>query len=203
VILTDQHQSPPRLVNAGDGTVSSAAVIKQGDVGRLAELGLYRHESEGSGPHDDWALASDAEGPLYTRQTRALTAAELDAAREQKRNELYRRRVQAEKADFTHSDGRQYDGGDDTLHRLSVVARQITLALMAGTPDDTVVVQGGWRDVNDVGGPSTIAELQALLDSHYQHGVACEANSQTLKAAINAAATAADLDAIDLEAGWP
>jgi hypothetical protein len=35
MILTDQHQAPPRLVNTGTGTVSSAALIKQGDASRM------------------------------------------------------------------------------------------------------------------------------------------------------------------------
>jgi hypothetical protein len=35
------------------------------------------------------------------------------------------------------------------------------------------------------------------------HGAACDRQSQTLKAAIEAAETMAELDAIDLGAGWP
>jgi len=79
MILTDQHKPPPRLINTGTGTVSSAALIKQNDVARMSTDRLYRHESIGPGPYTDWELTSDAEGPLFTRQTRELTAEELSA----------------------------------------------------------------------------------------------------------------------------
>jgi len=86
MVLTDQHKTPSRLVITGTGTVSSAALIKQGDVARMASLGLYRHESVGPGPYSDWELTSDEDGPLYRRETRELTAeeeaAQLQAWRE-------------------------------------------------------------------------------------------------------------------------
>jgi hypothetical protein len=80
MILTDQHSRSERLINTGTGTVAAAALIKQGDYARMASLGLYRHESIGPGPYGDWELSSDAEGPLYTRQTRELTPEEMTAA---------------------------------------------------------------------------------------------------------------------------
>jgi hypothetical protein len=86
MILTDQHQHPPRLINTGTGTVASAALIKQNDVQRMSIYRLYRHECIGPGPYGDWELTNDAEGPLFTRQTRELTAdeqaAQLQAWRE-------------------------------------------------------------------------------------------------------------------------
>jgi hypothetical protein len=80
MILTNQHQALPRLINTNTGTVSSAALIKQNDVARMASLGLYRHESIGHGPYGDWELSSDAEGPLFIRQTRDLTPEEINSA---------------------------------------------------------------------------------------------------------------------------
>jgi len=115
---------------------------------------------------------------------------------------LYQRRVKAEKSPFLH-DGRRYDGGDDSIERFGVISQQITWALMAGQPAEATILQSGWRDVEGTPGPTTIGGLQALLMAHYQHGVACELNSQQIKAAINAAATVDELDAIDLDAGWP
>ena len=127
----------------------------------------------------------------------------LEAHRQKKRNALYQRRVQGEKAPFEH-DGRRYDGSDDSIERFGVVAQQITWALMAGTDPATEILPGGWRDVEGVGGgPSTISEVQAMLQSHYHHGAACEANSQALKAQIAAATTREALDLVDLDAGWP
>jgi hypothetical protein len=35
MILTDQHNRPQRLINTATGTISSAAIIKQGDVARM------------------------------------------------------------------------------------------------------------------------------------------------------------------------
>jgi hypothetical protein len=35
IVLADQHQRPQRLVNTGTGTISSTALIKQGDVARM------------------------------------------------------------------------------------------------------------------------------------------------------------------------
>jgi hypothetical protein len=80
MILTDQHTRPERLINTGTGTVSLAALIKQGDVARMSTYRLYRHESIGPGPYGDWELTSDAEGPLFVRQTRDLTPEEIGLA---------------------------------------------------------------------------------------------------------------------------
>jgi hypothetical protein len=80
MILTDQHKRPPRLINTGTGTVAFSALIKQGDVARMSTYRLYRHESIGPGPYGDWELSSDAEGPLFVRQTRELTPEEMTAA---------------------------------------------------------------------------------------------------------------------------
>jgi len=154
--------------------------------------------------YTEWELRQDAEGrDYYYREPAGTEAERLEALKERKRNELYQRRVEAEKSSFQHTDGRWYDGGDDSIERFGVVAQQITWALMAGALTETVVIEGGWRDVQDVGGPATIAEVQALLQSHYAHGVLCEQTSQTHKAAINAATTIDELNSISLIEGWP
>jgi hypothetical protein len=167
----------------------------------------------------DWEIASSENGLELVWLTDSMpkpTPADIEALRnsaewlgelkQQKANDLYSRRVKAEKSPFQHQ-GRWYDGSDDSIARFGVVSQQITWALMAGTPTDTVVITGGWRDLTDVGGPSTIAEIQSFLQSHYQHGVLCEQNSQAKKAEIAAAMQAEDpisaLDQIDLDAGWP
>jgi len=154
-----------------------------------------------------WELRQDDQGrdyyfrePIGTQEERE--AAHFSARKTDLMADLYRRRVQAEKSPFLH-DGRRYDGGDDSIERFGVISQQITWALMAGQPAEATVLQSGWRDVEGEPGPTTIGGLQALLMSHYQHGVACELNSQQIKAAINAAATVDDLDAIDLDADWP
>jgi hypothetical protein len=79
-VLTEQHQRPPRLIETGTGTISSAALIKQGDYTRMASLGLYRHDSVGPGPYSEWMAEPDTLGPRYVRQTRALTPEEVNAA---------------------------------------------------------------------------------------------------------------------------
>ena len=202
--LTASHNPSPRTVTVDGQVYPTQLLIDREDWALLAQGGVYRHITpEGPAPlnppYTDWVLTGDT----YTREIEGTEAEHLDALKVQKKAQLYGRRVAAEKSNFQHTDGRWYDGSDDSIERFGVVAQQITWALMAGTPTETPAIPGGWRDVDDVAGPSTIAEIQALLMSHYGHGVLCEQNSQALKTSIDAATTIAELDAIDLAAGWP
>jgi hypothetical protein len=204
-ILTTEQKQPPSHITIDGNVWPTKVLIDREQWDTLAEHGIYRYiTADGPAPlgYTDWTLETDGVGPYRHRAPAGTEAEKLVALKDRKRNALYQQRVQAEKSAFQH-EGRWYDGSDDSIERFGVVAQQITWALMAGTPTDTVVITGGWRDLADVGGPSTIAEIQSLLQSHYQHGVLCEQNSQAKKVEINAATTIAELDAIDLATGWP
>jgi hypothetical protein len=61
----------------------------------------------------------------------------------------------------------------------------------------------GWRSTDGLGRVTTAAGILALHAAFVAHGAACDRHSQALKAQIEAAEALAELEAIDLEAGWP
>lgn len=60
-----------------------------------------------------------------------------------------------------------------------------------------------WEVVDGVFVTWALADVQALYAAGMAHVQACYANASALAAAINAAATAADVYAVDLTSGWP
>jgi hypothetical protein len=195
-ILTTSHAEPPIKVETPTGAEYFQHLLHRLSYAELSALGLYRHVSIGDGPYTEWTLIEDEDGPLYQRETRERTPKEAEAYKRLLLKNLYRRRVQAELSPFLH-EGRRYDGGDDSVKRFATVSQQITWALMAGADASTVIIPGGWRDVDGVGGPQTISEVQSMFQSHYTHMTACEANSQRLKQEILKRTD------VDIDLGWP
>jgi len=209
VIFTDQHKAPPRLINTGAGTVASAALIKQGDIQRMASLGLYRHESIGPGPYGDWELTSDAEGPLYTRQTRDLTPEEIEARREQLQTLRSQERVRRQTGTFPHGEHRYLSDREESIPLLTAASIAAQAALAQG-PDAVAAYEAalgaGWRDADGVARIDTALGILELHTSFVAWGAACDQASQALKAQIEAAALAA-FDALEAAitdgASWP
>jgi hypothetical protein len=209
MILTNQHQRAPRLINTGSGTVASAALIQQGDVPRMASLGLYRHESIGAAPYGDWELTSDAEGPLYTRQTRDLTPEEIEARREQLQALRSEERGNRQTDTFPHNGHRYFADRKDSIPLMTAAAINAQSALAAG-PEAVAAYEAalgaGWRDAEGVARINTAAGILALHSSFVAWGAQCDAASQALKAQI-AAAEPADFDALESsitdDSNWP
>jgi hypothetical protein len=209
MILTDQHKAPPRLYNTGHGNVASAALIKQGDIQGMARLGLYRHESIGPGPYGDWELTSDAEGPLFTRQTRDLTPEEVDARREQLQALRSEERVRRQTGGFPHAGHIYRSDREESIPLLTAAVINAQSALAAG-PEAVAAYEAalgaGWRDVGGVARISTALGILELHTSFVAWGAACDQASQALKAQIEAA-DLADFDALEAaitdDANWP
>jgi len=96
MLLTSSHQIPPRAYVYNGLRYATQPLIDAGDYQALADkAGCYRHESAGPGPYTDWALTSDADGPLYQRETRELTNDEQEARLQQSREQQEITRLQA------------------------------------------------------------------------------------------------------------
>jgi hypothetical protein len=210
MILTDQHQRPQRLINTGTGTVSSAAIIKQGDYTRMASLGLYRHESRGPGPYGNWMLSADDDGVVYVRQTRALTPEEIEARREQLQSLRSQERVRRQTETFPHTDGHRYLADrEESIPLMTAAAINAQSALAAG-PDAVAAYEAalgaGWRDADGVARITTATGVLALHSSFVAWGAQCDIASQSLKAQINTA-NPAGFDALEAaitaDESWP
>jgi hypothetical protein len=203
MILTDQHTRPDRLINTGTGTVSSAALIKQGDIQRMASLGLYRHESIGSGPYGDWELSSDAEGSLYTRQTRDLTPEEIELRREQLQDQRSLRRAEVQASGFMH-DGHIYRSDQNSRMDLTAATLQAQMATDVAAFEQTL--GEGWRDAIGTPRITTRDGFLALHAALATWLLTVDAASQVLKKRI-AGADLAEFDELEAalsgKAGWP
>jgi hypothetical protein len=209
MILTDQHQAPPHLINTGTGTVASAALIKQGDYTRMASLGLYRHESIGPGPYSEWMAEPDAQGPRYVRQTRALTPEEIEARRKQLQALRSQERVRRQTETFPHDGHRYLADREESIPLMTAAAINAQSALAAG-PDAVAAYEAalgaGWRDADGVARITTATGVLALHSSFVAWGAQCDIASQSLKAQINTA-NPADFDALEAaiiaDGSWP
>jgi hypothetical protein len=209
MILSNQHQAPPRLINVGTGTVASAALIKQGDVARMSIYRLYRHESVGPGPYGDWELSSDEEGPLFARQTRDLTPEEVEAGRQQLQTLRSQERVRRQTDTFPHDGHRYRSDRDESIHLLTAASINAQSAIAAG-PEAVAAYEtalgDGWRDADGVARINTAVGILALHSSFVAWGARCDIASQALKAQI-AAAGPEDFDALESsitdDSNWP
>jgi hypothetical protein len=209
MILTDKHQRPDRLINTNTGTVSSAALIKQGDIARMASFGLYRHESIGPGPYGNWMLSADDHGVVYVRQPRVLTPEEIEARREQLQSLRSQERVRRQTETFPH-DGHRYLADREESIPLMTAASIAAQAALAAGPDAVAAYEAalgaGWRDADGVARITTATGVLALHSSFVAWGAQCDAASQALKAQINAA-DPAEFDALEAaitaDENWP
>jgi len=209
MILTPTQKSPPRLIDTGTGTVSSAALIKQNNVRRMASLGLYRHESIGDGPYGEWELSSDHQGPLYTRTTRDLSAEEIEQRREQLQRLRSAERVRRQIGGFLYNGHTYASDREESIPLMTNAAISAQSAISQG-PDAVAAYEAslgaGWRDTDGVARINTAAGILALHSAFVSHGAAVDVASQALKARIAAAAPTdfgATEAAITDDASWP
>lgn len=136
---------------------------------------------------------------------RACTAEELEAAKADKQAAISARRDEVMAAGFVPATGPvaghrlQTRNLDDRTNWLTSQAAYS--AAIAGGHGD--VVGAEFRTVDNQTIPATYAEGLATLLAMAAWGKTIMGHSWNLKDAVAAAETFADLDAIDIEAGWP
>jgi len=210
MILTDQHQPPPKTYVHNGMRYATQPLIDAGDYQALADkAGCYRHESEGPGPYTDWTLTSDADGPLYHRTTRERTAEEIEQRREALQTMRSAERVRRQTETFPH-DGHQYLADREESVPLMTAASIAAQAALAQGPDAVTAYEtalgAGWRDADGVARITTATGILALHSAFVAWGSRCDAASQSLKQQIAAADPAdfAELEAaITDDARWP
>lgn len=129
----------------------------------------------------------------------------LDAAKQQKHQARIEALEAAREAGFDHNDQRI---ASDTKSQalLTALNNEASLAILSG--DQAQLDQfadglgAGWRAVDGTIVATTAAEFRSMMQSWYAHVAATDAVSQQHKAAINAAATFDELNAIDVAAGY-
>lgn len=216
--LTAQHTNPPQTINHTDdegrelqypvaALIRRAQETEDADVristeATLAMLGVYRHV-----PIDltiptplgvEWESYTDLAGRIYYGQIPRGTEEErLVAAKEQKHEERRQRRTLAELDPFTFN-GHPMDADRDSISRISNAAIAAMTATSMGQPFNVV-----WACHDEYSMPLDAQGVLGLQATLAMHGSACHANSQVLKEAIDACLTYEELDAVDIEAGWP
>lgn len=145
--------------------------------------------------------ATDDEGTFAPAGAAVLDGAEiepfrrfatLEEAKAARIKELSQRRERAERA-FVFA-GVAIDLDNGTQRRIGDAILGLELA---GEPSVR------WRVARGVFATFTKAQLEALGAAAFAHVQACFANVETLEGAIEAGASIAAVEAIDLEAGWP
>lgn len=206
---TADHKIVPMQV----GGVPTMPLLQANDTAKLAALGIYRHYTlPGQAPlgYTDWAESSDADGIYYWCEP-AGTAAEIAAAlTEQRRRECHgeraMRRLAAQTGGFSYDGHRYASDREESIPLLTAATIAAQLALAQG-PEATAAYEAalgdGWRSEDGTARVATAAGILALHAAFVAHGAACDRHSQDLKAAIEAATSVEELDAIDLSAGWP
>jgi hypothetical protein len=145
----------------------------------------------------------------WNGSTLAPMQAYLDEILPELKAEKHQERIKAletaREAGFAHNGSLvASDAISQTL--LTSLNTEASLALLSG--DQAQLDQfanglgDGWRAVDGTIVATTAAEFRSMMQSWYAHVAATDAISQQHKAAINAAATFGELDAIDVTAGY-
>lgn len=132
------------------------------------------------------------DGVAFSKPARPLTSAKQDA-----RAAILARWAIAERAGVSFG-GRVYSTDTDRLARISIYAARARRA-----KEDNVVFAVAVLAADD---SANNLNRQELLDLEMAIGdrfKACADNAKTLRQAVNAAATVAEVLAIDINAGWP
>lgn len=213
MFLTSTHQPASARVTLGAGIVSSSALIECGDIAALSSAGLYRHiTAAGAAPlgYTEWVESVDEHGALYTREPAGteeerlavLLATEKESAQERRAAQ----RLSAQTGGFTFAGATFASDREESIPLLTNAALSAQMALAQG-PEAAAAfgaaLGDGWRDTTGTGRITTAEGILALHAAFVSHGAACDRHSQSLKAAIDAAQSVEELDAIDLTAGWP
>lgn len=136
--------------------------------------------------------------------------ADPEAALAAAKAEMHRQRVAALEAaresGFDH-DGHTVASDEKSQTLLGALNTEASLALLDGTQaalDQFAAGLGsGWRATDGAIVATDATSFRAMMQSWYAHVATTDANSQAIKAAIDAVTTLAELDAIDVTAGYP
>jgi hypothetical protein len=206
--LTSDHKTPIASITHNGKVIPTAPLIARGDTAKLRELGIYPHH-----PNTDpaplgveWVLEGSEyyQRPIGTPEAR--DAAQLDAAKSAKQSERSQLRVEKQTGGFTFDGARYASDREESIPLLSNCAINAMAALSAGSEAVaafSAALGDGWRSLDGIGRVTTAEGIIGLHTAFVAHGAACDHHSQTLKAQIEAAETLAELEAIDVEAGWP
>jgi hypothetical protein len=104
--------------------------------------------------------------------------------------------------------GKQYKTAPDDRENISGVVPQASLARQSGVPDGELRWHGGAEDftftaADDTETPMDIAAVIGLGMAALNHKQLAIRNAKSLKQAVQTATTLAQLQAIDINAGWP
>ena len=211
--LTTTHQTPPAHINLDGMLHPTAEAIATHDLARLAELGIWPHETaDGPAPlgHTPWVEMTGGQGHYYWREPLG-TAEEIAAALvEQKRQELQgartHQRLVAQTGGFSYEGRRYASDREESIPLLTAATITAQLSLAQGldaTSAFEAALGAGWRDMEGVPRIATALGILGLHAAFVAHGAACDRHSQALKAALEAAASLEDLTAVEVGAGWP
>jgi hypothetical protein len=152
-ILTNPQTTPPKFIQTTGGLQSVKTLIALDDWATLAEHGIYRHTNEpgqkGHAGYSAWVLASDAEGPLYTRYPIADVTAEGPAPLGYTDWEL---RQDAEGRDYYYREpvGTQEERDAAALQQsreAMILSRLQARLLLLQTPDPSGTFGSAWEAV--------------------------------------------------------
>jgi hypothetical protein len=126
--------------------------------------------------------------------SRRLTLPQVKRA---KKGAILVRLNEAERAGFTFQTKR-IPSDADSLARISIIASRARRAQADGAAFSVV-----WFADDDSALTLNRTELQDLDKAAGDHFKACSDNARTLRQAVSAAGTVAEVEAIDVNAGWP
>jgi hypothetical protein len=146
-------------------------------------------------------VAVYAAGTAEEREAASFNQAKVDA--QARRSAL---RLSHQTGGFLYDGNRYASDREESIPLLlnCVIAAQMA---MAAGPEAIAAFESalgdGWRSTDGVGRITTAAGILALHTAFVAHGATCDRHSQALKVLIDAAESQAELDAIDIESGWP
>lgn len=120
-----------------------------------------------------------------------MTLAEQKA---QKVQDLAARRYQAETGGTTL--------GGTPIATDRTTQGKVTAAYVKASADSNYTI-AAWKGTDGTFSPLDAATIMAIADAIEAHIQACFAREATLSGQITAATTQAELDAVDIETGWP
>lgn len=157
-------------------------------------------------PPDLWvgnALAYDAGWQIVDQD--AITE-KLEALKEQKQDERKQARQAAINAGFEHGGvlvNSDLESRSLILGLFALAQAAIAEGTQAALDQYAATLGAGFRGANDVIVAADAPGMIALAQSLAAHIAACDANSESIKAAIAAASDFAELASIDVTAGYP
>lgn len=209
--LTSDHKTPIASITHNGKVIPTAPLIARNDTTRLAEIGAAypHHRLEPGIPYPlgkEW-VEMDGEWFEETRGTiEEQQAATLNARRVELQSLRSAKRVEMQTAGFSYDGNRYAADRDESIPLLLNCVISAQMALAAG-PEAVAgfeaALKDGWRSIDGVGRVKTAQGVLALHAAFVAHGAECDRHSQDLKSQIAQAETLAELEAIDIDSGWP